>query len=101
MSNDLRVRAKAFYNALDLYRPINFGQSQLIEDDHAQPESLYIPNLHGEDGRIDPIVELADQIDFSDSAGAYLFTGNHGTGKTSEPTPIPTAPGYDANYPSL
>ena len=28
--------------------------------------------------------ELANQIDLSDSAGAYLFTGNRGTGKTTE-----------------
>ena len=28
--------------------------------------------------------ELAEQIDLSDSAGAYLFTGNRGTGKTTE-----------------
>lgn len=82
--NDVRARAKAFYNVLDLHRPINFGQTQLVDAERSQPESLYVPNLHGHDARIDPVVELADQIDFSDSAGAYLFTGNPGTGKTSE-----------------
>lgn len=82
--SDLRARAKTFYNALDLDRPINFGQTRLIGAEHAQPEELYVPNLHGEDQRRDPMVELANQIDFSDSAGAYLFTGNRGTGKTSE-----------------
>jgi hypothetical protein len=30
------------------------------------------------------VQELANQIDLSESAGAYLFTGNRGTGKTTE-----------------
>lgn len=81
--SDLRARTKAFYNVLDLHRPINFGQTELIAADRAQPEDFYVSDLHGVGG-VDPVVELADQIDLSDSAGAYLFTGNQGTGKTSE-----------------
>lgn len=82
--NDLRARAKAFYDALDFDRPINFGQADFLRDDRAKPASVYVENLHGGDGTADPVVELADQIDFAASAGAYLFTGNRGTGKTTE-----------------
>ena len=82
--NDVRARAKALYNALDFSRPINFGQTELVEDDQAQSEELYVPSLHGGDATFDPVQELADQIDFSVSSGAYLFTGNRGTGKTTE-----------------
>lgn len=82
--NDVRAKAKAFYNALDFDRPINFGQVELVRADRAQPASLYVESLHGNEDTVDPVVELADQIDFSQSAGAYLFTGNRGTGKTTE-----------------
>jgi hypothetical protein len=79
--NDLRNRAKRFFNALDLERPIAFGADHLVEN--ALDESLYVANIHG-GGQRDPVRELADQIDFSESAGAYLFTGNRGVGKTTE-----------------
>ncbi len=69
-----------FYNALGFDKPINFGQDELVA---GLGEDLYVENLHGEPER-DPVRELADQIDLSDSAGAYLFTGNRGTGKTTE-----------------
>lgn len=42
-----------------------------------------VENIHGEGDR-DLVAELAEHIDFSASAGAYLFTGNRGTGKTTE-----------------
>lgn len=80
--DDLRSKAKAFYNALDFDRPINFGLDHLVEPEQALPSSLYVESIHG--GNRDPIAELADRIDFSHSAGAYLFTGNRATGKTTE-----------------
>lgn len=80
--NDVRAKARTFYNALDFSQPINFGLTQLVKQ--AQPESLYVPSLHGGDGTIDAVQELADQIDLSQSSGSYLFTGNRGTGKTTE-----------------
>jgi hypothetical protein len=79
MTDDVRSRARAFFNALDFTRPIGFGSEQLVPD--ALPRSLYVEKLHGER---DAVQELADQIDFSLSAGSYLFTGNRGTGKTTE-----------------
>jgi len=60
--------------------PINFGQDELVA---GLSQDLYVENLHGGADR-DPVQELANQIDLSDSAGAYLFTGNRGTGKTTE-----------------
>lgn len=38
--DDLRSKAKAFYNALDFDRPINFGLAELVEDALAKPEGL-------------------------------------------------------------
>jgi hypothetical protein len=80
--NDVRAKAKAFYNALDFDRPINFGQDELVAE--GQSDDVYVVGLHGNDGSADPVVELANQIDLAASAGAYLFTGNRGTGKTTE-----------------
>lgn len=82
--SELRSKAKAFYNHLDFDKPITFGLDQLVAAKDAQPEGLYVEAIHGVDPSLDPVVELADQIDFSLSAGAYLFTGNRGTGKTTE-----------------
>lgn len=77
---DVRARAKALFNALDFNKPIEFVPG-LVEN--GLTDALYVGSLHGE-GDKDPIEELATQIDFSESAGAYLFTGNRGTGKTTE-----------------
>ncbi len=79
--SDLRSRAKTFYNALDLEKPVGHGLDKLNVP--ALPQSLYIEQLHG-NGLHDPVQQLADQIDFAESAGSYLFTGNRGTGKTTE-----------------
>jgi hypothetical protein len=78
--SELRARARVLYNALNFDTPVNFGQDELIE---GLGEDKYVENLHGAAER-DPVQELANQIDLSDSAGAYLFTGNRGTGKTTE-----------------
>ncbi len=83
-SNDVRAKARAFYNALDFDRPINFGQQQLVTLAAGPLESVYVAGLHGTADSPDPVVELANQIDLAASAGAYLFTGNRGTGKTTE-----------------
>ncbi|NJK32790.1 MAG: hypothetical protein HC927_10480 [Deltaproteobacteria bacterium] len=83
-TSELRSKAKAFYNALDSDRPINFGLDELISNEDAEPVAAYVDGIHGVVLGSDLIMELADQIDFSLSAGAYLFTGNRGTGKTTE-----------------
>jgi hypothetical protein len=69
------------YNALNFDTPVNFGQEELVPK--GLGEDKYVDSLHGAADR-DPVQELANQIDLSDSAGAYLFTGNRGTGKTTE-----------------
>lgn len=79
--NSLRNEAKIFFNSLDVRKPINFGATELFRN--GADEKFYVENLHGVD-HLDPIQDLADQIDFLSSAGAYLFTGNRGTGKTTE-----------------
>lgn len=82
--NSLRDRAKQFYNALDFERPIGFGRFDGAPlEPNALGEELYVPKIHG-DGSRDPVQELADQIDFAEGSGSYLFTGNRGTGKTTE-----------------
>ncbi len=78
--SELRAKARILYNALNFDTPVNFGQDELIK---GLGEDKYVENLHGAADR-DPVQELANQIDLSDSAGAYLFTGNRGTGKTTE-----------------
>jgi len=79
--NNIRDRAKQFYNQLDFDKPIGFGNVELFKG--SLSEEYYVASIHGLGDR-DPVQELADQIDFADSAGAYLFTGNRGTGKTTE-----------------
>lgn len=79
--NNIRDRAKQFYNQLDFDKPIGFGGVELFKG--SLSEEYYVASIHGLGDR-DPVQELADQIDFADSAGAYLFTGNRGTGKTTE-----------------
>ena len=79
--SELRARAQILYNALNFDKPVNFGQDELVADGLGRDK--YVENLHGAAER-DPVQELANQIDLSDSAGAYLFTGNRGTGKTTE-----------------
>jgi hypothetical protein len=79
--SELRARARVLYNALNFDKPVNFGQEELVADGLGRDK--YVENLHGAALR-DPVQELANQIDLSDSAGAYLFTGNRGTGKTTE-----------------
>lgn len=80
-SKEIRNRAKSFYNALDLDTPINFGVDDLVE--RCLEQGLYVDHIHGTGSR-DPVEELASHIDFSEGSGSYLFTGNRGTGKTTE-----------------
>jgi hypothetical protein len=79
--SELRGRARVLYNALNFDTPVNFGQEELVPNGLGKDK--YVDNLHGAAER-DPVQELANQIDLSDSAGADLFTGNRGTGKTTE-----------------
>ncbi len=79
--SELRARARVLYNALNFDKPVNFGQDELVAEGLGRDK--YVENLHGAAER-DPVQELANQIDLSDSAGAYLFTGNRDTGKTTE-----------------
>jgi hypothetical protein len=59
--SDLRSQAKAFFNQLDVRKPINFGADDLVKN--AFEESFYVENLHSAD-HLDPVQDLADQIDF-------------------------------------
>lgn len=80
--SDLRQKTKTFYNALDWNKPVTFGDLKLIKE--TVSADLYVENLHGSAGGSDRVSDLAFQIDLQESAGSYLFTGNRGTGKTTE-----------------
>lgn len=77
---ELRPQVKKCLNALDSRRPIVFGDQPLIQG--GEKEELYVAGLHG--GDKDLIRTLADRIDFDEGGGTYLFSGNRGTGKTTE-----------------
>lgn len=79
-NNELRAKVKRCINTLNPQQPIVFGQSSLVKD--GADERLYVPSLHG--GDKDLVQELSDQIDFDEGGGTYLFSGNRGTGKTTE-----------------
>ncbi len=76
----LRAKIKECLNALDSTRPIVFGSKPLIT--RGEDASLYIAGLHG--GGKDLVRVLADRIDYDEGGGTYLFSGNRGTGKTTE-----------------
>lgn len=77
---ELRPKIKACLNALDATRPVVFGNHPLIENG-VKPE-LYVEGLHGAGRAL--VQVLADRIDFDEGGGTYLFSGNRGTGKTTE-----------------
>jgi hypothetical protein len=66
---------KNFYQAL--------GDEAL---DLSKPEDrrIYVPDLHRHGNPVDLIEKLADRITWDEGGGAYLFTGQRGTGKTTE-----------------
>lgn len=59
-----------FFNAL---------KDRTLEPDDA----AYVPHVHDEQSG-DPIADLARQILWSEGGGTYLFTGQRGTGKSTE-----------------
>ena len=62
---------KTFYNAL--------------KDEPLEPnDKFYVPGVHIEDVGGDPIIDLATQIDWDEGGGVYPFTGQRGTGKSTE-----------------
>ncbi len=76
----LRPKIRACLNALDASRPVVFGDHPLIAN--GVDEDWYVEGLHGD--RIALVRVLADRIDFDEGGGTYLFSGNRGTGKTTE-----------------
>lgn len=76
----LRAKVKKCINSLNPQQPIVFGKDPLVKD--GADERLYVSGLHG--GDRDLMRELSDQIDFDEGGGTYLFSGNRGTGKTTE-----------------
>ena len=67
------VKRKTYYNALKVERGINF--SDLTE------RKKYICGLHGGMQTVD---RLAQAIQLQDSEGVFLFTGQRGSGKSTE-----------------
>ena len=77
---ELRSKVKKCINALNPSQPIVFGVDDLVQD--GADERLYVRGLHGDNK--DLMRDLSDQIDFDEGGGTYLFSGNRGTGKTTE-----------------
>jgi len=75
-----RKRAlRTFAKVLQNERPLDPG----VEADR----SLYVESLHIESGnglKIDPVDWLAEQIGYSEGSRVWLFTGNIGSGKSTE-----------------
>jgi hypothetical protein len=56
-----------------------------LKDEPLEPDDkFYVPGLHIEDVGGDPIIDLATQIDWNEGGGVYPFTGQRGTGKSTE-----------------
>ncbi len=55
-----------------------------LKDRPLEPDdAAYVPHVHDEQSG-DPIADLARQIMWNEGGGAYLFTGQRGTGKSTE-----------------
>ncbi len=65
--------AKEFFNALDNVKPIDYSD--------ATQRAWYVENLRGDDNAIG---RLAREIGFREGQGVYLFTGQIGSGKSTE-----------------
>lgn len=58
---------------------------EALKDQPLEPDDkFYVPGLHVEDVGGDPILDLATQIDWTEGGGVYPFTGQRGTGKSTE-----------------
>lgn len=77
---ELKPKIKKGLNALDSRHPVVFGAKPLI--DKGVDEGMYVKGLHG--GDKDLMQVLADRIEYDEGGGTYLFSGNRGTGKTTE-----------------
>ena len=71
MKPEIRAQLKAFSNSLN---------DEPITPDHR----YYVPHLGKPDGTGDPIIELFDQISWSESASVSLLSGHRGSGKSTE-----------------
>jgi hypothetical protein len=67
------AKRKAYYNALRIEHGINFSD--------AVEREKYISGLHGGTQAVD---RLAQAIQLQDSQGVFLFTGQRGSGKSTE-----------------
>ena len=72
-SDELRQKQKFFYNALPMERVLNFSDQN--------EKNQYIEGLHGDR---DAVQQLKKSIDLSDAQGVYLFSGQSGSGKSTE-----------------
>lgn len=74
-SYEQRKLLKEFFNAIPLQVPHASG----VDPAHAP----YVEGIHASEGR-DPVGELRQALDFQDAAASYLFSGQRGSGKTTE-----------------
>ena len=71
--------------ARDILREFSVALQDRALDPAVQADrTLYVDDLHPQADGCDLIVQLADQIDWDEGGGTYLFTGPTGSGKTTE-----------------
>lgn len=67
-----RLKLKSFYNALS---------DRVLNPD----DPVYVPEINGgKQGKPDLVEEIATEIDYQEGGGVNLFTGQRGTGKSTE-----------------
>ncbi len=68
-----RQKLKTYYNALHVQTPVDYGDEN--------ERKKYVEGLHGDK---DVVTALFHAIDFQDGQGVFLFSGQRGSGKSTE-----------------
>lgn len=68
-----KTKLKTYYNALRLQAPVEYSDEQ--------DRTKYVEGLHGASNVVD---DLFNAIDFQEGQGVFLFSGQRGSGKSTE-----------------
>lgn len=76
LSLEVRQELKTFFNALN---------DRILDPALAADRAVYVPEVNGGDkAKQDPVEEIAMSIDFHEGGSVQLFSGQRGTGKSTE-----------------